>query len=64
MQWRLLNDALQNHPEKMGEALNACCIGIAEARRGNPLASRQYFDRARRLDPDCVLLGRESVLRP
>jgi tetratricopeptide (TPR) repeat protein len=59
---KLLHDAMRNHPEKYGQALNACYIGIAEARRGNPVESRNYFSIARKLDPDCVLLEREAVL--
>ena len=53
---------MKNNPENYGQALNACYIGIAEARRGNPTESRNYFAIARRLDPDCILLDRERVV--
>jgi hypothetical protein len=56
---KLLHDAMQNHPEKSSKALNACYIGIAEARRGNSVESHNYFSTARKLDPYCVLLERE-----
>lgn len=56
---KLLHDAMRNHPEKRGQALNACYIGIAEARRGNLAESLNYFTLARKLDPDCILLDRE-----
>lgn len=59
---KLLYDAMQNHPEKSGQALNACYIGIAEARQGNLVESRNYFAIARKLDPDCVLLERETTV--
>jgi hypothetical protein len=58
---KLLHEALKSHPEKPERALNACYIGIAEARRGNLAESRNYFEVARRLDPDCILLNREQV---
>jgi hypothetical protein len=58
---KLLHDAMKNHPEKRGQALNACYIGIAEARRGYQHESRNYFAVARKLDPDCILLDREPI---
>ena len=58
---KLLHDALKNSPEKSGQALNACYIGIAEARRGHLDESRNYFSVARTLDPLCVLLDREPA---
>ncbi|HTX22686.1 MAG TPA: site-2 protease family protein [Candidatus Aquilonibacter sp.] len=60
---KLLHDALRNHPEKTGKALDACHIAIAEARRGNLSESRNYFALARKLDPDCTLLEREAILQ-
>jgi hypothetical protein len=57
---KLLHEAMQKHLEKSGKALNACYIGIAEARLGNFVESANYFSIARRLDPDCVLLDREK----
>jgi tetratricopeptide (TPR) repeat protein len=60
---KLLHDAMQNHPAKSGQALNACYIGIAEARRGNSAESRNYFTLARKFDPDCILLDREAALK-
>lgn len=60
---RLLHDAMRNHTEKRGQALDACHIGIAEARRGNLAESRNYFAIARRLDPKCKLLDRELTLQ-
>jgi tetratricopeptide (TPR) repeat protein len=60
---KLLHEAMKKHPEKSGQALNACYIGIAEARRGNANESRNYFAIAKKLDPDCILLERESTLR-
>jgi tetratricopeptide (TPR) repeat protein len=57
---KLLHEALKGHPDNAGQALNACYIGIAEARRGNPADSRNYFAIARRLDPECILLEREQ----
>jgi hypothetical protein len=59
---KLLHEAMRAHPEKSGQALNACYIGIAEARRGNLAESRNYFAVARKLDPGCVLLEREAAL--
>jgi tetratricopeptide (TPR) repeat protein len=59
---KLLHDAMKNNPENYGQALNACYIGIAEARQGNSAESRNYFTIARRLDPDCILLDRELVV--
>lgn len=58
----LLYSAMKLHPEKGEQALNACYLGIAEARQGNLVESRNYFNIARRLDPDCVLLSRESSI--
>ena len=55
----LLHDAMRNHPDKYGQALSACYIGIAESRRGNISNCKKYFSIARKLDPDCVLLERE-----
>jgi tetratricopeptide (TPR) repeat protein len=60
---KLLHEAMKKYPEKSGQALNACYIGIAEARRGNANESRNYFAIAKKLDPDCILLERESILR-
>ena len=56
---KLLQDAFGNHPEKHGQALNACYIAIGECRRGNVIEGHNYFSLARRLDPQCVLLDRE-----
>ncbi len=53
--------AFQNVPGRVGRALTACYIGIAEAKKGNPAASRHYFDTARKLDSKCVLLDRGSA---
>jgi tetratricopeptide (TPR) repeat protein len=55
----LLHESLKNHAENYGQALNACYIGVAEARQGSLSESRNYFTVARRLDPDCILLDRE-----
>lgn len=57
---QLLQDAFRNHPEKHGQALNACYIAIGECRRGNVNEGRNYFSVARRLDQQCVLLDREA----
>jgi hypothetical protein len=58
---KFLHDAMQGHQDKQSKALNACHIGMAEARRGNRVESRNYFSIARKLDPDCVLLEREAT---
>ncbi len=55
---KLLHDALRDDSHKPGQALNACYIAIAEARRGNLKESHNYFTLARKLDSDCVLLER------
>lgn len=57
---KLLHQALKQHTERQGRALNACFIAIAEARRGRPEESRNFFAIARTLDPKCFLLERES----
>lgn len=57
---KLLHAAMKSHPGKSEQALNARYIGIAEARRGNLNERHNYFAIARRLDPGCVLLNRES----
>ena len=59
---KLLHDAMKQHSENYGQALNACYIGIAEARRGALAESRNYFAVARKLDPECILLNRERVV--
>jgi hypothetical protein len=54
----LLKEALRDHPEKWGKAINACCLGIAAQQQGNLDESRSYFALARKLDPLCPLLDR------
>lgn len=58
---KLLHEAMKSHPQNSEQALSACHIGIAEARQGNLVESRNYFAVARRLDPDCILLNREEA---
>jgi len=57
---KLLYEALKSQTEKAGQALNACYIGIAEARLGKLTESHKFFAMARRLDPKCFLLERET----
>ncbi|HTB82451.1 MAG TPA: site-2 protease family protein [Candidatus Sulfotelmatobacter sp.] len=56
----LLHEAMRNSTGRSGRALNACDIGTAESRRGNIPEAKKYFSLARKLDPDCILLGREA----
>lgn len=56
---RLLHEALRENEDDRNKALNACFIGIANARRSDLEQCRSYFALARRLDPECVLLARE-----
>ncbi len=58
---KLLRQALKQHTEPQGQALNACYIGIGEARRGNLTESHEFFSMARRLDSKCFLLAREVM---
>jgi hypothetical protein len=53
-----LKEALRDHPEKWGKAINACCLGIAAQKQGSLDESRSYFALARKLDPRCPLLDR------
>jgi tetratricopeptide (TPR) repeat protein len=57
---QLLCQALKQHVERPGQALDACYIAIGEARRGRFHESRSFFTLARRLDAKCFLLERES----
>ena len=57
---RLLHEAMRENEDDRNKAVNACCIGIAHARRGDAELSRSYFALACRLDPECVWLKREA----
>ncbi len=61
---KLLLEAVKEHPERRGQALGACHIAIAEARRGNRRESDNFFSIARRLDPKCALLERQKLEKP
>jgi len=56
---KLLLEVLREHREKTDKAACACYIGVAERLRGNVPESKRFFDLARALDPQCVLLDRE-----
>jgi hypothetical protein len=54
----LLERARNGHRDARSRASNFACLGLAsmaEARMGD---ARRYFDRARKLDPDCEVLAR------
>ena len=56
----LIQDAVDRSEEPRDKAFGACYIAIAEKRRGNLVLSRTYFEAARALDPDCLLLERAA----
>jgi tetratricopeptide (TPR) repeat protein len=57
----LLRRSMEASDDPHGKALNACHIAMAERKRGDTEASRRYFETARVLDPDCVLLEEAAM---
>ena len=57
----LLRVSMEQADDVHGKAQNACCIAIAESRRGNYAEAGKYLEEARKLDPDCFLLNRAKV---
>lgn len=58
---KLLQEAFREQEDKGNQALDACYIGIAHARRGDREQGRSYFALARTIDPHCILLDREPA---
>jgi tetratricopeptide (TPR) repeat protein len=48
---------LTNH-SPWGSALNACCLALAYAKRGDPKRALTWLEEAKRADPGCSLLPR------
>lgn len=60
----LLKAAIAGHDNIQHKAENACILAMAEAKRGNDAASREYLEEARRWDSSCYLLERANATVP
>jgi tetratricopeptide (TPR) repeat protein len=54
----LLERARKGHRDARSRASNFACLGLAALAEARSDDARRYFERARRLDPDCEVLAR------
>ncbi len=61
----LLERAYLTNSSNWSRALNACCLVLAYAKRGDQVRAREWLEKAQRDDPKCSLLPRaHAALQP